>query len=47
VLVGAEHGQEDVAAPPGETDERRVVTFTFDPFAIVEGLGGANALQRK
>ena len=47
-LLGAEHGEDDVAAPAGEADERGVVTFAFGSFAVVEGLGvRASAARRR
>jgi len=39
-LSGAEHGQDDVAAAAGQTDEGGVVAFAFGAFTVVEGSGG-------
>ena len=34
-----EHGQDDIAAPAGETDDCCVVAFAFSPFPVVKGFG--------
>src|SRR6185437_16319034 len=38
-LVGAEHGEDDVAAAAGQADERGVMAFAFGAFAVVERFG--------
>ena len=38
-LLGAWHGQDDVAAPAGQADHRGVVAFAFVSFSFVERFG--------
>jgi hypothetical protein len=45
VLVGAEHGEDDVAAAQGEADEIGVAPSAFGSFAVVEGLGPGRAVR--
>ena len=46
-LLGADHGEDDVAAPSGEADERRVVPLTLGSLSVIEGLGLRSSKRRE